>query len=82
MALASSGIMPMAHAAFMDGSQGLAKFPLLHIAVTCGSYSVGTALYVYRVPEKHFPGIFDVWVSYFQFFPLMNLQQLSNCPLS
>ncbi len=68
----------MAHVAFMEGSQGLAKLPLLNIAVTCGSYMVGTAVYVYRVPEKPFPGIFDVWVSICKFFLLMMLHQLST----
>ena len=69
-ALASSGIMPVAHVAFMEGGEGLAKLPLLNIAITCASYTIGTAVYVYRVPEKPFPGIFDLWVSIYKFYSL------------
>lgn len=63
MALALSGFMPIAHIALVEGTEGLWRFPLVNIAVTCGSYLVGTGFYIYRVPEKHFPGYFDIWVS-------------------
>ena len=71
MALALSGFMPVAHIALLAGAEGLGQFPLANIAVTCGSYLVGTAFYIYRVPEKHFPGYFDVWVSRWFFRPFV-----------
>ena len=30
--------------------------------MTCGSYLIGTGIYIARVPEKLWPGVFDIWV--------------------
>ena len=61
-ALAVSGIIPIAQVALMEGSPGLARFPLGNIAITCSSYAIGTSFYVARLPEKRWPGTFDIWV--------------------
>ena len=62
IALAASGIVPIGQVALMEGSAGLARFPLANIAVTCISYAIGTSFYVARLPEKRWPGTFDIWV--------------------
>lgn len=61
--LASSGVVPIAHVAIIEGIKGLDKYPLSNILVTSAAFSAGTVVYVYRIPEKQFPGLFDVWVS-------------------
>lgn len=50
------------HVAFAEGLHGLERFPLLNITITCGSYVIGTALYITRWPEKRWPGTFDLYV--------------------
>ena len=62
IALALSGFVPIVHVVFAQGAEGLQRFPLASIAVTCGSYLIGTGFYIARVPEKLWPGVFDVWV--------------------
>ena len=64
MSLAFSGVIPMAHVAVIGGYAGLEGYPLANLALTCGSYLVGTMAYVYRVPEPYCPGVFDLWVGH------------------
>lgn len=68
MALGLSGFAPIVHMAVAEGIQGLTHFPLVHIIVVCLCYVVGTLFYVTRIPEKYWPGTFDLWVSFLSFF--------------
>ena len=61
--LVGGGVIPMAHKVILEGPEGLEKFPLLHVVGMLLSYLVGTFFYVTRVPEKYWPGTFDIWVS-------------------
>lgn len=60
--LAFSGFAPITHVAMTQGREGLEKFPLLNISITCLSYAVGMGIYVYRVPERIWANKFDIWV--------------------
>jgi adiponectin receptor len=62
-ALAASGIAPLLHISpLLQGRDGLRNFSVRHIATTCSCYAVGMTIYVARVPERLFPGVFDIWV--------------------
>ena len=64
IALGGSGFAPIIHVAIVEGAEGLRRFPLINITITCLSYLVGTTIYVGHVPEKYCPGgMFDIWVS-------------------
>lgn len=67
-ALGVSGIVPIVHMAVTQGVEGLSHFPLIHIAVVCLCYVLGTMFYVTRIPERYWPGTFDLWVSFEAFF--------------
>lgn len=60
--LGASGFGAIIHAGLTQGMEGLDPFPFPNIAITCSCYLVGTFLYVHRIPEKQWPGIFDLWV--------------------
>jgi adiponectin receptor len=61
--LATSGLAPIFHVAWAEGSSGLIRIPLGSLTVTCSSYAIGTAVYVTRFPEKFWPARFDLIVS-------------------
>lgn len=63
-ALGLSGFAPIVHMAMTEGVKGLSHFPLVHIAVVCLCYVLGTVFYVTRIPERYWPGTFDLWVSF------------------
>jgi adiponectin receptor len=60
--LGASGFAPIIHV-FVSDHMSLANFPLVYIFASSVLYLVGTAFYVSRTPEKHWPGMFNVWVS-------------------
>ncbi|KAI9665925.1 MAG: hypothetical protein M1821_003860 [Bathelium mastoideum] len=62
IALGTSGFAPIAHGA-LSGTISLQGFSLEYIAAESAFYLLGTAIYVARIPEKYWSGIFDVWVS-------------------
>lgn len=61
--LAVSGLAPVAHIAINEGMTGLDNFPLRDWGVMALFYLAGAIIYVARIPEKFFPGTFDLWVS-------------------
>lgn len=60
--LGASGFAPIIHTLVSD-HMSLADFPLFHIITSSVLYLIGTIFYVSRTPEKHWPGMFNVWVS-------------------
>ncbi|KAK0643908.1 hypothetical protein B0T16DRAFT_392359 [Cercophora newfieldiana] len=60
--LGASGYFPILHAALSDRLT-LDNFSLPHLTVTTLAFSLGTGLYVGRIPESWRPGKFDIWVS-------------------
>ncbi len=63
VALVGSGFVPIAHMALFEGFKALRNFPLIHIAIMILCFLLGTIFYVTHLPEKHWPGTFDLWVS-------------------
>lgn len=63
IALASSGVLPFLHVAFTQRGQALEGFALPHIAVAILLYLLALLFYLTHVPEKWWPGSFDIWVS-------------------
>jgi adiponectin receptor len=63
IALAGSAFAPIVHMGTIEGVAGVAHFPLIHMAIVSMCYLVGTGFYVTHVPEKLWPGTFDLWVS-------------------
>lgn len=47
----------------VQGTSGLADFPLAHTAATTVLYMIGTVFYITHFPEKYVPEVFDIWVS-------------------
>lgn len=60
--LAASGLAPILHVAFAEGSAGFLRIPVGNIVLTCTSYAVGTTIYVIRFPEKYWMDRFDLFV--------------------
>lgn len=69
--LGASGFGAIIHAGLTQGMEGLDPFPFPNIAITCSCYLVGTFLYVHRIPEKQWPGIFDLWGASHQIFHVL-----------
>lgn len=62
IALGASGFAPILHAA-LSPALTLDGFSLEYVIAQSAFYLLGTVLYVNRIPEKYWSGIFDVWVS-------------------
>lgn len=54
------------HMAMVEGMAGLQNFPIRKISLMALCHLSGAAIYVLRVPEKFWPGTFDIWVSEFR----------------
>lgn len=63
LGLAASGFAPVVHMAILEGMSGVQKFPFQTLAIMALFHLGGAFIYVARVPEKHYPGTFDIWVS-------------------
>ena len=61
--LSASGFAPVAHMTIVEGMAGLQNFPIQKWCIMALFYLAGAVVYVARVPEKFFPGTFDIWVS-------------------
>lgn len=55
------------------GWHGLRDFSMPHVVVTCLTYATGMVVYNARMPERSWPGTFDIWVG------LPSLTKYSNC---
>ncbi|KAH8722835.1 hemolysin-III related-domain-containing protein [Phaeosphaeriaceae sp. PMI808] len=71
IALGASGFGAIIHAGLIDGLEGLNAFPLPNIGVTCSCYLIGAFLYVRRIPERYWPGVFDLWGASHQLFHVL-----------
>lgn len=67
LALMLSGSAPIIHMFLLEGFKGIRHFPLLHIACMELCYFVGTVFYLTHWPERHWPEIYDIWVSVYSF---------------
>ena len=64
--------------AIVEGKAGLENFPFEKWSIMALLYLIGAAIYVARVPEKLFPGTFDVWVSRITRIPLPVSKRISE----
>lgn len=58
---AFSGIFPIVHINFVIPN-GAANPYVTGLALMMMFYSVGTIVYVFKIPERFFPGRFDIWL--------------------
>ena len=64
--LGLSGVIPALHFVITDGFwHAVNKASLGWLALMAVLYIVGAVIYAVRIPERFFPGKFDIWVSYF-----------------
>lgn len=73
-----AGILPGIHWAISEiHKQGFSKFiklnhqPGLLLAMMGATYSIGGLLYGLKLPEKYFPGRFDLWLNSHQIFHIL-----------
>lgn len=57
-----SGFAPILHKLVTEGGSGLEKFPMMPLGITMACYFLGAMVYVARIPEKYWQGLFDIWV--------------------
>lgn len=63
MSLAFSGLIPAVHYLSTYGSFKAFNFGAFGWLIACAIlYVVGAVLYATRIPERLFPGKFDIWV--------------------
>ena len=62
------GIVPGVHIALREGVTGHNAYPLRGLCIMASLYLTGAGLYVLRIPERFFPGKFDIWASSHQIF--------------
>lgn len=63
------GLVPFLHILIRDGyTLSMQAYSLWGILAMGGTYSLGATLYVLRIPERFFPGKFDIWASSHQLF--------------
>ncbi|KAI1200179.1 hemolysin-III channel protein-like protein Izh2 [Nemania serpens] len=70
IALGASGFAPIIHAA-ISPRLTLDGFSLGHVVAQSAVYLTGTAFYIFRIPEKHWRGTFDVWGASHQLFHIL-----------
>lgn len=69
VALGGSSVIPVIHAIFLYGFHlSYEVISLKWLAITGSLYMFGAFLYGTRIPERLFPGKFDIWGSSHQFF--------------
>lgn len=71
VAMALFGVIPAVHATVVNWSEPRRNVTLAYEGLMAGSYLVGTAFYVSRVPERWRPGWFDLTGSSHQIFHLL-----------
>lgn len=62
------GVIPSLHIAIREGITGHNAYPLRGLSIMACLYLTGAGLYVLRIPERFFPGKFDIWASSHQLF--------------
>ena len=84
IALGLSGVIPALHFVITDGFwYAIDRASLGWLSLMAVLYIVGAVIYAARIPERLFPGKFDIWVSIdlFQFFLLLSIHCLLLLPL-
>jgi len=65
MGFGLSGIIPAVHYAISEGWTKASSQACIDQLILMGIlYILGAMFYALRVPERFFPGICDIWVSY------------------
>jgi adiponectin receptor len=63
IAISASGAIPCVHFWITDGYAALIhEANLVKMMIMCAFYLVGTFFYALRIPERWWPGKFDIWV--------------------
>ena len=63
IALGLSGVIPALHFVITDGFDHAVNYASLGwLVLMAVLYIVGALIYAFRVPERIFPGKFDIWV--------------------
>lgn len=78
-----SGVIPALHFVITDGFwHAVNKASLGWLALMAVLYIVGAIIYAVRIPERFFPGKFDIWVSctrfHFYFYFLCRLLKVCS----
>ncbi|VDN27823.1 unnamed protein product [Dibothriocephalus latus] len=64
IALGLSGVIPCLHYALMEGFWETVTSPALGwLVLMAFLYISGAVIYAMRIPERLYPGKFDIWVS-------------------
>lgn len=64
MALGLSGVIPALHYVITDGFwHAIHKAALGWLVLMAILYILGAVIYAVRIPERIFPGKFDIWVN-------------------
>lgn len=65
IALGLSGVIPALHYVITDGFYHAINFAALGwLVLMAVLYITGAIIYAARIPERLFPGKFDIWVSW------------------
>ena len=60
------GLLPAIHFAITDGYDKLFdELAMVRMYTMCFCYLLGAVLYAFKVPERWWPGKFDIWVKLF-----------------
>ena len=63
IALGLSGVVPAMHYVSIEGFSNAINFAALGwLCLMALLYIVGALIYAFRIPERIFPGKFDIWV--------------------
>lgn len=63
IALGLSGVVPAMHYVIIEGFYNAVNFAALGwLCLMALLYIVGALIYAFRIPERIFPGKFDIWV--------------------
>ncbi|GLH15686.1 ADIPOR-like receptor [Gryllus bimaculatus] len=69
LAFGLSGLIPAVHYAIKEGWMNAVSHASLHwLFIMGGLYVVGALIYAWRVPERFFPGMCDIWFQSHQIF--------------
>lgn len=70
MAFGLSGVIPAIHYVYMEGwFNDISRASLGWLVLMGLLYILGAMFYALRIPERWFPGKFDLWVSEFEPWP-------------
>lgn len=69
LALGLFGIVPSLHGVFLFGfTKAVDTISIVHLILMGASYVIGALIYGCRIPERWYPGRFDIWFASHQIF--------------